>query len=194
MPAKLGWTRYTPISKSLSDRTFDQEGICSCISPPDKLLLYERSAESEEGHSQDQAGISQQKGFLEGSNLSQLVLERKTCHGYREVIEASIIDTHPKGFVRLLVKMDGSPYRWLGWSDKLVGINQLNRIVVDLNVLGQFGSQVRRKHVSEVEILDGNLCRSLGKSWTMHRNWLTQRELCRSHVPGQALQLQLFFT
>ena len=102
MPAQPGWTRCTPGSESLPDGTFDQEGICSRVSPPDKLPLYERSAEGEEGHPQDQAGVSQQKGFLEGSNLSQLVLERKTCHGYREVIEASIIDTQPKGSVRPL--------------------------------------------------------------------------------------------
>ena len=43
-----------------------------------KLPFYERTAEGEEGH----PGISQQKGFLEESNLSQLVLGHKTCHGH----------------------------------------------------------------------------------------------------------------
>ena len=80
MSAQPGWTRRTPGSESPSDGTFDQKGICSCVSPPDKLPLCERTAEGEEGHPQDQAGVSQQKSFLEESNLSQLVLERKTCH------------------------------------------------------------------------------------------------------------------
>ena len=56
--------------------TFDQKGICSYVSPPYKLPLCERTAEGEEGHPQDQAGVSQQKGFLEESNLFQLVLEQ----------------------------------------------------------------------------------------------------------------------
>ena len=84
MSAKPGWTRRIPGSESLPDGTFDQEGICSCVSPSDKLPLCERSAEGEERHPQDQAGVSQQKGFLEESNLFQLVLERKTCHGHRD--------------------------------------------------------------------------------------------------------------
>ena len=83
MSAQPGWTRRTPGSESLPDGTFDQEGICSCVSPPDKLPLCERTAEGEEGYPQDQAGVSQQKDFLEESNLSQLVLERKSCHGHR---------------------------------------------------------------------------------------------------------------
>ena len=34
-------------------------------------------------------------------------------------------------------------------------------MIVDPSVLGEFGSQVRREHVREVGILDGDLCRSL---------------------------------
>ena len=34
-------------------------------------------------------------------------------------------------------------------------------MIVDPSVVGEFGSQVRRKHVYEVGILDGDLCKSL---------------------------------
>ena len=34
-------------------------------------------------------------------------------------------------------------------------------MIVDPSVLGEFGSQVRREHVREVDILVGDLCRSL---------------------------------
>ena len=71
-------------------------------------------------------------------------------------------------------------------------IDQLDSMIVDPSVLGEFGGQVRRER--KVGILDGDLCRSLGRSWATHRNRLTRRELRRSHVPGQALQLQLFLT
>ena len=81
MSAQQVWTLHT-LGSGLPVGTFDQKGICSCVSPPDKLSLCERSAEGGKGHPRDQAGVSQQKGFLEESNLFQLVLDRKTCHGY----------------------------------------------------------------------------------------------------------------
>ena len=161
MPAQLGWTQRTHESESLLDGIIDQEDICSLISLLDKLPLYKRSTESKEEHPQDQADVSQQKGFLERSNLSQIVLERKTCHGHRdyhgyyEVIKASIMDTQPKRSVWLSIKKDGSTYGWLGWSDKPIGIDPLDKIVIDSSVLGKFGSQVWKER--KVGILDRNL-------------------------------------
>ena len=58
--------------------------ICRHVSRPNKLSLCKRTAAGEEGHPQDQAGVSQQKSFLGESNLSELVLERKTYHGHRD--------------------------------------------------------------------------------------------------------------
>ena len=40
-------------------------------------------------------------------------------------------------------------------------IDQLNSMIVDPSVLGEFGSEVRRKYIHEVDILDGDFCRSL---------------------------------
>ena len=58
MSEQPGWTRRILGSKSIPDGTFDQKGIYSCVSLPDKLLLYERTAEDDEGHLQDQADVS----------------------------------------------------------------------------------------------------------------------------------------
>ena len=84
MSAQHGCTQHISGSESLPYETFDQKSICSCVNPPDKLPLCERTAEGEEGHPQDQVGVSKQKGFLEESKLSQLVLECKTCHGHQD--------------------------------------------------------------------------------------------------------------
>ena len=43
----------------------------------------------------------------------------------------------------------------------LLTIDQLNSMIVDPSVLGEFGRQVQREHVREVSILGGDLCRSL---------------------------------
>ena len=80
---------------------------------------------------------------------------KPVLHG--QVIESP--DAQPKRSVRLPVKKNGSICGWLRWSDKSVGINQFNSIVVNPNVLGEFGRQVRREH--EVSILDGDLHKSL---------------------------------
>ena len=48
---------------------------------------------------------------------------------------------------------DESICRWLGWSDKPIGIDQLNSMIVDPSLFGGFGSQVRRKHVCKFDIL-----------------------------------------
>ena len=58
MSAQHDCTQRTPGSEFLPDGTFDQKGICNCVSPPDKLPLCECTAEGEEGHLQDQAGFS----------------------------------------------------------------------------------------------------------------------------------------
>ena len=40
-------------------------------------------------------------------------------------------------------------------------IDQLDSMIVDPSIFGRFGSQVQRKHVRKVDILDKNLCKSL---------------------------------
>ena len=65
----------------------------------------------------------------------------------------------PPDFRSKRMGKDGSTCGWLGWSDEPVGIDQLDRMIVDPSVLGEFGSQVRRER--EVGILDGDLRRSL---------------------------------
>ena len=57
-----------------------------------------------------------------------------------QVIEFS--DAQPKGSIRILVNQDKSTCRSLRLSDKPIGINQLDRIIIDLSVLGGFESQV----------------------------------------------------
>ena len=60
-----------------------------------------------------------------------------------------------------MVEKYGSTCRWLGWSDKLVDINQLDSTIINPSVLGESGSQVWRENVREVGILNGDLRRSL---------------------------------
>ena len=71
-----------------------------------------------------------------------------------QVIEIS--DAQSKGSVRFSVKEDGK-----GWEHLRVTwmvINQLDSMIVDPSMLGEFGSQVWRER--KVGILDGDLCRS----------------------------------
>ena len=58
MLAQLGWTRHTPRNGSLPNRTFVLKGICSCVSPPNKLSFYAHIVEDEKEYSPDQAIIS----------------------------------------------------------------------------------------------------------------------------------------
>ena len=68
----------------------------------------------------------------------------------RKVVEASLIDTQPKRSVRFPVKKDLNP---------LVSTSSMEWSLV--SVFWDFGSQVWRKQARKVDILDGDLCKSL---------------------------------
>ena len=107
------------------------------------------------------ASVSQQKVFWKNQTFPSLSRSVKLVIAILTVlaIEADmaiirllrlLINTQPKGSVRLPVKKDGSTCGRLGWSDENDGIDQLDRMIVDPSMLGESGSQVRREHISKV--------------------------------------------
>ena len=80
------------------------------------------------------------------------------------MIKLLTLQTHnrrdPSDFRSKRMGKDGSICGWLGWSDKFVGINQLDGMIIDPSVLKGFGCQVRRENVRKVTILSGDFCRS----------------------------------
>ena len=81
----------------------------------------------------------------------------------------------------------------LGDLDGLIGplaFDQLDSIVVDPSVLGEFGSQVRRER--EVGILDGDLCRSLLSNQASYLKSMGRVSICINHLSGYSGWLQMF--
>ena len=106
------------------------------------------------------------------------------------IVEASIINIQSIKSVRLPLEKDGSTRGWLGWSDEPIGIDPLERMIVNPSMLREFGSQVLRER--KVGILDGDPRRSLfcnQASYLKSTGWVN---ICINHPSGYSGWLYMF--